>query len=62
MSDETGYDITKIEERMKSLADIGFEGDTESNHAEADSLLLTIVRSHAPRVAELYDKVSKWYA
>lgn len=46
------------EELIAKLQDL--QGDTESNHVEADALLLKFIND--PEITKAFCKIDKWYA
>lgn len=48
---------------LRCLVELQGDGDTESNHAQADDILCEILTDlgYGDIVAE-YDKIGKWYA
>ena len=53
--------LTKAEllEKLRYLATQN-DGDVESNHGNADDLLLRFI--HDPEIEAAYDAITKWYA
>lgn len=57
-------DCSKIQNLHKELEELAKnEGDTEIDHGRADDILVEIVRLLGYKeIADLYEKVDKWYA
>lgn len=54
-------DIQNLHKELEELAKN--EGDTEIDHSRADDILVEIVRLLGHKeIADLYEKVDKWYA
>lgn len=51
--------------KMRELADETEEGDYEKPHAEADELIIDVLRAEGglwERLADEFSRVGKWYA
>ena len=58
----SNYPLETPGERLDAmLAAISLE-DTECGHVDADTIMVAAVRESEPALAELFEKMDKWYA